>query len=345
MKISVLTLVLASCAASSLALPAEPSPREETTGGPVGREMDDATKAFVARLAKSESVYDDIDVTWSTQYKLENPSHKRDETVWESSTRTHYVRQGDRYFLDYSTHIRNGKAATDRSRVKAYDGDRTLLLGRRGATLGTIIYGYQDDLEKFLPHMLPLRYKDVVVPLSIWLQGDDAIQKYPGGRLDKRNVHLASHVGTQVVDGLLCDKVQTDYFLRLKPISPIGRDILWLATDRNHLPVRLDHYTLNISSLEPVSETRMTDLREIAPGVWFPFGLSETKYDSPALATADRRQIAWTRETKIEAVGIAPKHETEFFQAIVFPEGTKISERSADGKLIPDIRIESPKSK
>ena len=52
--------------------------------------------------------------------------------------------------------------------------------------------------------------------------------------------------------------------------------ILWLAIDRNYLPIRQEAYTYHYSKSDPVGVGVAKDLREIAPGIWFPFAAEIT---------------------------------------------------------------------
>ena len=46
---------------------------------------------------------------------------------------------------------------------------------------------------------------------------------------------------------------------------------LWLARDRNLLPVRHEWHELRVSKTVPTGVFRVSELREIRPALWFPF--------------------------------------------------------------------------
>lgn len=152
-----------------------------------------------------------------------------------------------------------------------------------------------------------------VPPLSVWLSGDDAVTKFTGWdhhiRGNRNEVHS---LGTDRIDGLLCHKVRQDQ-ISLKSRETSHAELLWLAEDRNYLPIRVYKYRLGWSLDVPVSQLSVDEFRELSPGVWFPARMTYTKYGPLKInGLADRQ---WQlRETKKSAsASVAPDYPVDYF--------------------------------
>ncbi|HWB11958.1 MAG TPA: TlpA disulfide reductase family protein [Pirellulales bacterium] len=127
--------------------------------------------------------------------------------------------------------------------------------------------------------------------------------------------YLVQYIEDETVNGLTCAK------LRLG--SLIGDEIepkhqfffLWLARDRNYLPVRAQHVELIWSDRIPTSDARVDDLREIAPGLWFPYHVVELAHDSWGGDGMGSGQVLinWRRERQVEKLDLELDAPDELF--------------------------------
>jgi hypothetical protein len=106
----------------------------------------------------------------------------------------------------------------------------------------------------------------------------------------------------------------------------IHRWELDLAEDRNYIPVRMRAYTPEWSNDFPVGEAEVLEMREIAPGIWFPFSAVERAYDKRTLQSEQRFQVRWQEQYVTEAVSLHPAYDTAYFRDVVFPPGTNVYE-------------------
>jgi len=74
-------------------------------------------------------------------------------------------------------------------------------------------------------------------------------------------------------DGLRCDVLRRADADQSRHFSTFA--LIWLARDRNYLPIRMELYQANWSKSLPIGVMTAEDLREIAPGIWFPYVVKE----------------------------------------------------------------------
>jgi hypothetical protein len=91
---------------------------------------------------------------------------------------------------------------------------------------------------------------------------------------------------------------------------------LWLARDRNYLPVRVLTFEApsrpDIASVEGVVE----EFRELDPGVWFPWKLRYSRYNRHHLERTGERILGWRKATEFESASLNPEHPDGFFRHI-----------------------------
>jgi hypothetical protein len=137
---------------------------------------------------------------------------------------------------------------------------------------------------------------------------------------------------------------QTDSVLvkvLLKSGQPHDGRMFWLAEDRNYLPVRELAYTYRFSKDRPVGQAVADDVREIKPGVWFPFKAEVTAYDKIQIQRTGRREVRWKERYVVERADLAPKYDREFFSKADFPPGTAVYEVKK-GKIVRSWREDTP---
>src|SRR5262249_25563892 len=84
--------------------------------------------------------------------------------------------------------------------------------------------------------------------------------------------------GTAEIDGHPCVAVRGDFTSERWNQSG-GSIVLYLTTDRNHVPIKMESYDDDRRDhLMPSGVYRCDDFREIAPGLWYPFRVNELGY-------------------------------------------------------------------
>ena len=109
------------------------------------------------------------------------------------------------------------------------------------------------------------------------------------------------------------------------PEQAPDRHELWLAEDRNYLPVRKRYYTLRWSTLRPIVEGAVDELRELKPGVWFPFAAHLTSYQPIALQ-GGRQLVQWRWKYQVVDASLDPHYAAACFRDLDFPRRTRVPE-------------------
>ena len=288
---------------------------------------------IIENVRRNEELYNDIDVKMFEDYDIgDRSSAKFDDGRSEISHRsgsTHYVTQGTMFRFERQGTSKSGGEMASIDRLRAFDGTTTRIY-EQGA-FGNIISGRADEPEAIRPHTLFIG-NVIHTPLSTYLSGDQAMALHPmGGKKwrDRLTVH-SSYEGSGERQGLRCHKV----WITTSPRggSPYDRWELWLAEDRNYLPVEMTSWTFIHSKQLPLSSGRVTELQEIAPGIWFPFDVQVTAYN-PASLRESRQMVQWTRHHVCEAATLDPHYDITYFRDLAFPDGTVIYEVK-DGQIV-----------
>lgn len=94
--------------------------------------------------------------------------------------------------------------------------------------------------------------------------------------------------------------------------------MLWLARDRNFLPVKL-------VSRSDITAT-VTEFREIGPGVWLPAQASISQYNSALSKRLGRPAFGYELRYKLVEAKLHPNYPDSFFRDIPIPDGMTVYE-------------------
>jgi len=181
------------------------------------------------------------------------------------------------------------------------------------------------------PHMFLMENGGPKVPLSTYLKGVKAIRAFPGpSNLGKGRVCNVRILGLEEFQGLQCTKIGLEI---LDPKgTPRTRRELWLARDRNLIPVRTLSYTYKDSKDIAIAEGIVDELQEVRPGVWFPLKAHYNRFNSHTVKREGRQELSWQVKYNVKSVLLDPKISPEVFTTLKFPPGTKVS-LAKEGKL------------
>lgn len=291
-----------------------------------------AAEELLRSLEASESLYRNLDVQWDEKYEWQLIPPAVDVVLNEKS-QGRSIRQDGMLFLNYEGRKTVAREAGAKNTVVhhrvGYDGETTRLLEHRGSYIGNIRNDVVYNWRMFNPHAFPLRHSMKSVPLSVRLRGRAACLSHPFGSasdFEGGRELRAQYDGEEDARGLRCARVT---LLSLRPKTDgtrrvSGRRVFWLARERNFLPVRSHAYNHYYSKDLPIEEAQLTDLREIEPGIWFPYGGRITVFDELALRDRQEAVVSSTRELTVRDVSLKPRHDVAFFQDVTFPDGTAV---------------------
>jgi hypothetical protein len=340
------------------------NPRQQPAAAPVqGQAEKAALDDIIAKVRKNEARYDNLEVVLEQASDIgkRKPVEGQFETAdgFRGEFRefaTHAIslrcisQDGKVYFHETDKPVDSKGKAFSFKRTRVFDGETTRVLtqhdeGDKPTSRAQLIAGRSDDEHFVRPHMLLLHFMQFRVPLSTYLSGHKAMMEHPTGNWQSELTMENSYHGVETIKGLNCHKVWITTCIG-DGDQRVGHDRweLWLAEDRNYIPVRMRGYTFRWSKDVPMSDGVAEDLREIKPGIWFPFSVRVTAYNQYALKSLETRELQWRERYTVQKVSLSPKYDRSFFGGPVIPEGTEVEEIK-DGKLVRRFRQEKPSQK
>ena len=126
--------------------------------------------------------------------------------------------------------------------------------------------------------------------------------------------------------------------------EPHDRWELWLAEDRNYIPVRLVGYTFRFSRDVPVGIGTVSQWRQLKPSIWFPLEVRVTAFDKFKVQREGKHEPIWQQDCTVQEVSLEPKHDVAFFRDLEFADGTAVYEVNASGDITRSYRKGAPES-
>ncbi|WP_417387011.1 hypothetical protein [Gimesia sp.] len=155
------------------------------------------------------------------------------------------------------------------------------------------------------PHMFLFEPVGPRVPLSVYLEGREAVRKYSGkSKTKNRYTTRIQILGEAKFQDLECTTV------RIETIDangkPRSRTDLWLAKKRNLIPIRRLNYSYRESKDLPCSESLVKSWQEIHPGIWFPEQTLTERFDSIILRRELIQVTSWRNDYQLETIELNP---------------------------------------
>jgi thiol-disulfide isomerase/thioredoxin len=299
------------------------------------------------KIRANEELYEKMDVSLETAFRSPYAAitGPRGLTGHLSSlARGRAIRNGSRsyYLEDQTANLSNGDTHVSQ-RLQTYDGQwtRSVYTDKQGKaasqTTGRVSLRKQggEDVPVFRPHMLFLRTEHKYQPFSEFLTSgwSDKVNKY---RLQVR------YEGEEWIGTLACSKLRLDVLVGEPPKS-YNHYYLWLARDRNYLPIRREDHEPRWSKSLPTAITVADDLREVGPGVWCPFHascwmLNRTHRDG---LSENRLLISGSVDYKVQNLSLGPDAAPDQFDTITVPKDTEVSVWDEQNKYVGKYRQEA----
>lgn len=179
--------------------------------------------------------------------------------------------------------------------------------------------GPSNELSALRPHTVLFRQERQIQSLATHLKSgwSDVVNKYP---------LTVEYVGDDKIDGLLCHRLKC---------TTTGNHyyFLWLARDRGMLPIRREWHGGGWSDTLPGSCAYVDEIREVAPGVWFPYRSRHLAFQNFSRDGLVQGQLAvqWRYDREIMSVDWPISREDTSYQVEV-PEGTAVGVRDEEGQ-------------
>ena len=245
----------------------------------------------------------------------------KDRKKWSPITTDelwHTVQQDDLIYFRGETSRTGDIVRTQQS--SAFDGEKTRSIEYGNSV--NIHLGRKESPDVYPPHNWALVRLRINFPLSVFLEGTDAIRSHPkvvkfpheSGSIYEFPRVETSIIGEDTVDGLACVKIRCKryYSSRSPPVS----HLLWLARERNYLCVKSE--TVNEGTQEVSESTRVEAFRELAPNVWI---LSKVvSVDGAFGPPGNDEPVGRSKETlTVKKAIINPRHPVDYFRNVTIP--------------------------
>jgi hypothetical protein len=281
------------------------------------------TGEILENISANEKLYDNIEVKFEIEYKVITLPYAYPPNLIEtSSTPTWVVRQGDRLFYEISRRYRTRENREDLDKITScYDGARSCAV-REGVEANLSDRCIKDDRAYYTnPFLIFVASHYVTMPLSNYLRGGRYLEE--DRRLKDKEVAV-TYDGDDTVAGLACHRLRVVQWRRgeEKPKDQFG--IIWIAPDRNYLPIKSEWYYLGAGRSFPAVTGAAEDLREIKPGIWHPYRYTFKSYDIDHFMHNKKYVLKHTRIYSYEKVQLDPDYPADFFRSVKIPDGLPV---------------------
>lgn len=212
----------------------------------------------LSKIAANEALFENLDLRIDRQYDLVKQGPMlHGSLVRSEQTTVRCVYQEGRVFASaHTTGVTVAGAAIRHVQLGGFDGTdtRTVSDGRSSTRAG-----YQPFFGQVLPHTVLFGRSGI---------GNFRLSKQLVQAKTQRGSDLKVIVdGTEAIGDLACVRLRCDMARRGWPES---YRLVWLATDRNFLPVKVASYALSDRGAFLVEEAEARELTEVEPGIWCP---------------------------------------------------------------------------
>ncbi len=297
-----------------------------------------ALRELAPRVAAQERRYGNLDVSARDQgYRLwRTVSGSR--LVFDRMYEQRSITQGNLFSLAswYSNAIPDAVRVV-RSDVTSFDGRwirhaSSSTTGDRATSMASLRRAIIEDPSRVAPHLLLIRPHTMLLGSQGFSTPLSDLVRLPRPFLPQG---LAFHYcGTATVDGHPCITLRSD-----AGGSPImSRDqsyVLHLATDRNHIPIRMEHFLCpRFERPIAVAIGRCDDLREIAPGLWYPFHVEEMTLDPVSFLNQGWVVVQTRRVVTVDSAASFARVDESVFSDVTVPEETSVHVLDGTGGLV-----------
>ncbi len=284
---------------------------------------DGTTLAFILkRLAEEESRYTPLEVLAMTQYVQLGDRENLSAGVYAVHERS--VVAGERLFHEEEQKSKSADGTTASNLLRqAFDGrwsrhyTQYLAPPHKPQTYASLDFESKEWLRPIRPHTLLFHDSRINSQLlSAYLAS---------GWFDKLDGHsmTVEYVGDERIDGLHCYKLKCS---EGENGESFAYWFVWLARDRNLLPLRQESGGPAWSQELPTGISFVEDLREIRPGQWIPFRaihLAHDKIDAKGLS-AGHILLQWRKDVAIDRATFDPQVGDALFSSVEVPKGTLV---------------------
>ena len=291
--------------------------------------------SILKRLADEESRYTPLEVLATTQYVQLGGQERLSAGIYtQFAVHERSVVAGDRLFHEEEQEMKVGDGTTASNLLRqAFDGrwsrqyTQYLAPPQKPQTYASLDFESKDWLRPIRPHTLLFHDSRINSQLlSAYLAS---------GWSDKHNGYAMAveYVGDERIDGLHCYKLKCSEGQNGKSFAYW---FVWLARDRNLLPLRQEWREPGWSQKLPTGISFVEDLREIRPGQWSAFRaihLAHQKFDANGL-NAGHILLQWRKGVVLDRATLDPQVGDRLFSSVEVPAGTLVRVQDEHGESV-----------
>lgn len=292
------------------------------------KDNDKRLQEVVANVRASEQLYRNIEVRIRQTYE----TAKSDPTPFDFKYKSYakeyrFVGQNGLHYVrfDLVGEGMDGRRIEDHP-VQGYDGEFTR---NERNKIVNIRQGCDEPPMLFAPHRWLF---ELPVPLSLWLAGGEALRKHPYAGQYSNSELRVSMQGEEKFNDLLCWKLRCEQWSMAKTPVFGWVYVLWLAPERNWLPVKEEGFQ-PCDPVNPVVRCVADDFRELSPGVWLPFRKSEQMWDAYEIRVNKKVFLEHESKAVVEYARLDPNYAVALFREVPIPPGAAVYEVNKDGRI------------
>jgi thiol-disulfide isomerase/thioredoxin len=295
---------------------------------------------ILTRLAAEEAKYDRLEVATTNRYRMLGIDALPTAGMYTTDqTSERSVIVGNRLFYseEHRTQLASGDSSSQTTR-QAYDGRWVRGFSRfvprandpKAQLWATLSLHGPEDMQLLRAHTTVFRGDRNRQSLSASLRS---------GWFDIHNKYkmTVEYVGDEQAGGLHCHKIKCT--LPEKRRRGDNSFLVWLARDRNLIAVRHEWHEPARSDKLPTGINFVDDLREIGPGIWFPYRTVQFAFQSwGGLGLCENRPLLqWRRDIEVTSLKRNPMVDEKLFNEVEVPTGTTIQVRDEEGTYLGQV--------
>jgi len=298
--------------------------------------------SILTRLAAEEARYDPSEVATTVRYRLLNPSLQQGGLTSAMVTTQRSLFAGSRMFFTEDAQSRSlGGQTFSQTIRRCYD----------GRLMRETYSNSQGSADQPPQHWASLYSHDstgmgLARPHTMVFVGESsrgALSAFM--RSGMFNVRMkvkmtVEYVGDERVAGLYCHKLKWSLPQKGGRKPNLNQYyFIWLARDRNLIPVRHQWFDPGWSEKLPGGLDYVDDLREIRRGVWFPLRTIELCFENWGSGVCENRiLLRWRRDIDVTSLKFDPVVDNRLFDSVQVAAGTTVNVWDEDGSLLGTFR-------
>jgi hypothetical protein len=316
---------------------------------PAKANPDTTLESILTRLAAEEAKYDRLDIATTERYQQLDTSNQQGGLPATIDSTQRSVVEGNRLFFSEVQKSRSADGTiTSGLEHQCYD-------GRCGREWSRYVTAREDrkvqDWARFylsFPQYIgQVRAHYAVFNNFVAAQIGKSLTAYlRSGCVSKhdRVPLVITYVGDERAGGLYCHKLKCiESDPQVKGAKLESGWFLWLARDRNLIPVRLEWFESAWNAKLPSGIHYVENLREIRPGVWFPFRTVHLSFQRWFRGLCENRiLLQWRREVNVTSLKVDAVVDESLFTSLEVPAGAEVSVCDEEGKVLAKYQQNEP---